>query len=247
VATEGDVLAKGPGFDHGGVGRSHRDAFGDGLSTGACGGRRGEFKLRRPAASTRAVPLLPPCNVRAAAPEGSIGGRFPLIRHLAITMPTALRCLVSMSLAILAAAALTSAAARADDRFTVLVIGDSLSAAYGMATEEGWVALLGERLAGRDIEVVNHSISGDTTAGGAGRLGSALARIEPDVVIIELGANDGLRGISPPATEDNLARMIAMSREGGANVLLLGMRMPPNYGPEYTEAFAAVFPRLADR
>ena len=162
-------------------------------------------------------------------------------------MPNALRCLVSMSLAIVAAAALSAAAARADGRFTVLVIGDSLSAAYGMATEEGWVALLGERLAARDIEVVNRSVSGDTTAGGAGRLGSALAEIGPDMVIIELGANDGLRGISPPATEDNLARMITMSREADATVLLLGMRMPPNYGPEYTEAFAAVFPRLAER
>ena len=162
-------------------------------------------------------------------------------------MPNALRCLVSMSLAIVAAAVLSAAAARADGRFTVLVIGDSLSAAYGMATRDGWVALLGERLAARDIEVVNRSVSGDTTAGGAGRLGSALAEIGTDVVIIELGANDGLRGISPPATEDNLARMITMSRETGANVLLLGMRMPPNYGPEYTEAFAAVFPRLAER
>lgn len=152
-----------------------------------------------------------------------------------------------MSLAIVAAAVLSAAAARADGRFTVLVIGDSLSAAYGMATRDGWVALLGERLAARDIEVVNRSVSGDTTAGGAGRLGSALAEIGPDMVIIELGANDGLRGISPPATEDNLARMITMSRETGANVLLLGMRMPPNYGPEYTEAFAAVFPRLAER
>lgn len=162
-------------------------------------------------------------------------------------MPNALRCLVSMSLVIAAAAVLWAAPSRADGRFTVLVIGDSLSAAYGMATEDGWVALLGERLAGRDIEVVNRSVSGDTTAGGAGRLGSALTGIRPDVVIIELGANDGLRGISPQATEDNLARMIAMSREAGAHVLLLGMRMPPNYGPEYTEAFAAVFPRLAER
>ncbi|MCZ7598086.1 MAG: arylesterase [Gammaproteobacteria bacterium] len=152
-----------------------------------------------------------------------------------------------MSLVIAAAAVLWAAPSRADGRFTVLVIGDSLSAAYGMATEDGWVALLGERLAGRDIEVVNRSVSGDTTAGGAGRLGSALTGIRPDVVIIELGANDGLRGISPQATEDNLARMIAMSREAGAHVLLLGMRMPPNYGPEYTEAFAAVFPRLAER
>ncbi len=152
-----------------------------------------------------------------------------------------------MSLAIVAAAVLSAAAARADGRFTVLVIGDSLSAAYGMATRDGWVALLGERLAARDIEVVNRSVSGDTTAGGAGRLGSALAEIGPDMVIIELGANDGLRGISPPATEDNLARMITMSREADATVLLLGMRMPPNYGPEYTEAFAAVFPRLAER
>lgn len=130
---------------------------------------------------------------------------------------------------------------------TVLVMGDSLSAAYGLAAEEGWVALLQKRL---DTEkpqwrVVNASISGETTAGGASRIDSALKEHAPAVVAIELGANDGLRGLPLEHTRANLERMIAASKQSGAEVLLIGIRIPPNYGPDYAQAFDAIFAELA--
>lgn len=127
------------------------------------------------------------------------------------------------------------------------MFGDSLSAAYGIAAKRGWVALLAERLQGErsDYSVVNASISGETTAGGVSRLPRALSRHKPAVVILELGANDGLRGLPVREMERNLAAMIGMSRKAGAKVLLVGMRVPPNYGPEYTQDFAAAFPGLA--
>jgi acyl-CoA thioesterase I len=130
---------------------------------------------------------------------------------------------------------------------TILVFGDSLSAAYGIAAQRGWVALLAERLQRErlDYSVVNASISGETTAGGVSRLPRALARNKPAVVILELGANDGLRGLPVPEMKKNLAAMIGMSRQAGAAVLLVGMRVPPNYGPEYTQDFAAAFRELA--
>ena len=130
---------------------------------------------------------------------------------------------------------------------TILVFGDSLSAAYGIAAKRGWVALLAERLQRErlDYSVVNASISGETTAGGVSRLPRALARHRPAVVILELGANDGLRGLPVPEMKKNLAAMIGMSRKAGAKVLLVGMRVPPNYGPQYTQDFAAAFVDLA--
>jgi acyl-CoA thioesterase-1 len=130
---------------------------------------------------------------------------------------------------------------------TILVFGDSLSAAYGIAAKRGWVALLAERLQRErlDYSVVNASISGETTAGGASRLPGALARHKPAVVILELGANDGLRGLPVPEMTKNLAAMIRLSHKAGAKVLLVGMRVPPNYGPEYTQDFAAAFAELA--
>lgn len=132
---------------------------------------------------------------------------------------------------------------------TILVFGDSLSAAYGLAAKRGWVALLAERLQRErlDYSVVNASISAETTAGGVSRLPRALAQHKPEIVILELGGNDGLRGL--PATEmaKNLSAMIELSRKAGARVLLVGMRMPPNYGPEYARDFAAVFDALARR
>jgi acyl-CoA thioesterase-1 len=120
-------------------------------------------------------------------------------------------------------------------------MGDSLSAGYGMAASQGWVSLLGERLqAGHPgWTVVNASISGETTAGGVSRIEAALSRTEPDVVVIALGANDGLRGLPLAQTRANLAKMVAASRKAGARVLLVGMRMPPNLGREYTEGFEA--------
>jgi acyl-CoA thioesterase-1 len=130
---------------------------------------------------------------------------------------------------------------------TILVFGDSLSAAYGIDAKRGWVALLAERLQRErlDYSVVNASISGETTAGGVSRLPRALSRHKPAVVILALGANDGLRGLPVPEMKKNLAAMIRMSQTAGAKVLLVGMRVPPNYGPEYTQDFAAAFAELA--
>jgi acyl-CoA thioesterase-1 len=131
---------------------------------------------------------------------------------------------------------------------TVLVVGDSISAAFGLDTGQGWVALLEKRLAeqGYEHRVVNASISGDTSAGAAARLPALLAEHRPSLVIIELGGNDGLRGQPPEQLQQNLAAMIDGSRASGAEVLLLGMRLPPNYGVRYTTAFAQVFTRLAE-
>lgn len=129
----------------------------------------------------------------------------------------------------------------------ILVMGDSLSAAYGIETSQGWVALLGQRLAARgyDYTVINASVSGDTSAQGLTRLPLELARHRPAIVILELGANDGLRGLSVPAMQQNLARIIALSKQAGAELLLLGILLPPNYGPDYTQKFSAVYPKLA--
>jgi acyl-CoA thioesterase-1 len=130
---------------------------------------------------------------------------------------------------------------------TLLVVGDSISAAFGMDTRQGWVALLEQRLnkQGFDHQVVNASISGDTSAGGAARLPALLAEHQPELVIIELGGNDGLRGQPPAQLQQNLAAMVQQSQKVGAEVLILGMQLPPNYGQRYTTAFAAVFPQVA--
>jgi acyl-CoA thioesterase-1 len=132
---------------------------------------------------------------------------------------------------------------------SILVFGDSLSAAYGMAQARGWVALLAERLKRErsDYSVVNASISGETSAGGAARIAKALAQHKPAVVILELGANDGLRGLPLAQMRQNLAGMIEQSQKTGARVLLVGMRMPPNYGPDYTRAFESTYAELARR
>jgi acyl-CoA thioesterase-1 len=129
------------------------------------------------------------------------------------------------------------------------VFGDSLSAAYGIAAKRGWVVLLGERLRRehRDYSVVNASVSGETTAGGLARLPRALERERPAILILELGANDGLRGLPIADMERNLQAMIALGRKAGAKVLLVGMRIPPNYGPDYVGGFADAFPRVAKR
>lgn len=133
---------------------------------------------------------------------------------------------------------------------TLLILGDSLSAAYGVQTEQAWVALLRERLnAGKfsGWKVVNASISGETTDGGLRRLPDLLERHQPDIVMIELGGNDGLRGFPPRVIRENIRRMIEQSQQAGAEVLLAGMQIPPNYGERYTQAFAAIFPELAKR
>ncbi|WP_137885548.1 arylesterase [Pseudomonas sp. 2FE] len=131
---------------------------------------------------------------------------------------------------------------------TVLVVGDSISAALGLETSQGWVALMQKRLVedGFEQNVVNASISGDTSAGGLARLPALLSEHRPSVVIIELGGNDGLRGQPPAQLQQNLAAMIDDSRAQGARVLLLGMRLPANYGERYNKAFAQVFTTLAE-
>jgi len=132
---------------------------------------------------------------------------------------------------------------------TVLVMGDSLSAAYGLSANEGWVALLGERIQQQrpGWRVVNASISGETSAGGAARIIDAVVRHRPEVVVIALGANDGLRGLPIEQTRINLARMIGAAHGAGARVLLVGMRMPPNLGGEYTRAFEETYRMLSQR
>ncbi|MDH5835131.1 arylesterase [Luteimonas kalidii] len=142
----------------------------------------------------------------------------------------------------------SAAAAASPAPRTVLVMGDSLSAGYGMAASEGWVSLLGERLAREQPgwQVVNASISGETTAGGSARIVAEVLRHRPDVVVIALGANDGLRGLPLAEARRNLARMIGASQHVGAKVLLVGMRMPPNLGPDYTAGFESNYRELAE-
>lgn len=133
---------------------------------------------------------------------------------------------------------------------TLLVVGDSLSAARGIDRDEGWVNLLRKRLASEapgQYKVINASISGDTTAAGLERLPEALEAHHPDIVLLELGGNDGLQGLPPERMQDNLAQMIEKSQASGARVALLGILIPPNYGQAYTKAFANVFPTLAGR
>lgn len=132
---------------------------------------------------------------------------------------------------------------------TVLVVGDSISAAFGLETQEGWVALLEERLLEHNPEfkVVNASISGETTGGGLARFPQLLSQHQPDYVIIELGGNDGLRGLSLTQMSSNLTGMVQQAKQQGAVVLLLGMRLPGNYGQRYTEAFYNVYQQIAER
>lgn len=131
---------------------------------------------------------------------------------------------------------------------SILVLGDSISAAYGMPLEQGWVALLEQKLEQEAVPhaVVNASISGDTSAGGLRRLPSLLNRYQPDIVIIELGGNDGLRGYPIGQLQDNLAAMIALSESAGAKVLILPMEIPPNLGKFYVDAFRASFPQAIE-
>jgi acyl-CoA thioesterase-1 len=132
---------------------------------------------------------------------------------------------------------------------TILVFGDSLSAAYGLTPQEGWVALLAQRLHGKGYgyQVVNASESGETSGGGLERLPRALELHKPSLVILELGANDGLRALPAAETHANLERMVQLARAAGARVLLIGIRIPPNYGPRYTAEFERVFPELANQ
>ena len=147
----------------------------------------------------------------------------------------------------LAAAALLFLAAPAFAADTVMVFGDSLSAAYGLSAREGWVSLLAERLAKAHSpwKVVNASVSGETTAGGASRLPPELERHRPSIVLIELGANDALRGQPVAAIRANLERMIALVRRSHAQPVLVGIMIPPNYGIDYAREFRELYPDVA--
>jgi acyl-CoA thioesterase-1 len=135
------------------------------------------------------------------------------------------------------------------DEPVILVLGDSISAGYGIKLSQGWVSLLEQRLLANGFphRVVNASISGDTSRGGLARLPDALDRHRPNLVILELGGNDGLRGLNLRELEKNMAAMIELSQQSGARVLIAEMRIPPNYGPRYTEKFQALFRELAER
>ncbi|MFM9113152.1 MAG: arylesterase [Polynucleobacter victoriensis] len=130
----------------------------------------------------------------------------------------------------------------------ILILGDSLSAEYGLPRGTGWVSLLDKRLVSNQLSwsLINASISGETSAGGQTRLATLLKTHQPQIVIVELGANDALRGLQLQATEKNLRQIIQSSKNAGARVLLLGMRIPPNYGPDYSNQFFGLFAKLAN-
>ncbi len=140
-----------------------------------------------------------------------------------------------------------TAAAPSSGQPVLVVLGDSLSAEYGLPRDTGWVALLRQRLAtGRvDYSVANASVSGDTTSGGRARLPAVLQRLKPSIVVVELGSNDALRGVPLATTEQNLRDIIADARHAHAKVVLVGMYVPANYGPDYTQKFHAVYTRLS--
>jgi len=149
--------------------------------------------------------------------------------------------------ALIVMSSLSSVLAYAKPTSVVLLFGDSLSAAYGIDQVEGWGSLLEQRIKQNNIpfRVINASISGDTTQNGLSRLSTSLTKHQPDVVIIELGANDGLRGLSLTQMKSNLARMIELSQQKDSQVVLVGMRIPPNYGKRYTDAFYETYASLA--
>jgi acyl-CoA thioesterase I len=159
-------------------------------------------------------------------------------------------CLLLSAIAFVAAhaaAPAADAAAPVAQQPTILVLGDSISAAYGIRVEQGWVALLQQKLKaqGYGYRVVNASVSGETTSGGAARLARALELHRPQVVILELGGNDGLRGLQLTEVRNNLEAMIRRTRAANARVVLVGMRIPPNYGPTYTREFQGLYSELA--
>ena len=142
----------------------------------------------------------------------------------------------------------SQAPSQAPTQPSILIFGDSLSAAYGIGEDEGWVTLLAERLKqeNSELKVINGSVSGETTTGGRSRLPSLLRRYTPAYVLIELGGNDGLRGLPLALMRENLTEMITLSKTSGATVLIAGMQIPPNYGPRYTEPFYAQYAELAE-
>ncbi len=172
---------------------------------------------------------------------------WPRRMQCAIGWVATLSMLLGLALGVATAQPVAKAAPAPAAQRNVLVMGDSLSASYGLAASQGWVALTADRIAKTrpGWRVVNASISGETTAGGASRIDGELKRNRPAVVVIELGANDGLRGLPLAQSRTNLDRMIRASKANGAKVLLIGMRMPPNLGRDYTKGFEENFSSLA--
>ena len=132
---------------------------------------------------------------------------------------------------------------------TLLILGDSISAGYGLEPGQGWVALLDQHLKQQTspLQVINASVSGDTTSGGLSRLPGLLAEFQPTLLVIELGGNDGLRGTPLKLIEANLLKLVELGQQAGAQVVLFGMRIPPNYGPRYSEGFYRLYARVAER
>ncbi|HEY3599136.1 MAG TPA: arylesterase [Paraburkholderia sp.] len=145
------------------------------------------------------------------------------------------------------AAAAVATRASAETKPVIVVLGDSISAEYGLPRDTGWVMLMRRRLADErlDYSVANASISGDTTSGGRARLPALMERLKPTIVIVELGANDALRGVPLSTTEDNLRTIIEMAQQGHAKVVLVGMYVPPNYGPDYSQKFHGLYGELS--
>lgn len=158
-----------------------------------------------------------------------------------------MRCFSGMSRLVLGLLLFSCVSISSANEQTILIIGDSLSAGYGIDIEQGWVKLLQRRLIEEKYlySVINDSISGDTTSNGLARLIKALVKYHPEIVIIELGGNDGLRGITLASMRENLAKMIKLSQKAKAKVLLVGVPLPPNYGPAYIKQFQAVYTELA--
>ena len=179
---------------------------------------------------------------RGRLPAGPVSGSVQRTALWAMgRLVTHLRCVLAAALVLAASAAVPAGAP------VLLVLGDSLSTGYGFDVERGWVRLLERRLAerGHEHRVVNASISGETTRGALGRLPELLRAHRPSIVIVELGGNDGLRGISLEVTREQLRAIATKSLGSGARVLLLGMRLPPNYGPVYTQRFHAIYHDVA--
>jgi acyl-CoA thioesterase-1 len=183
------------------------------------------------------LPIVETVRRSAAAAARLVASSTLVVFSLFVLAPPA------VSLAATAPSAVPSATGAP----TLVVLGDSLSAGYGIRIEEGWVALLQKRLReqGYGYRVVNASVSGETTGGALARLPRVLQVHRPAIVIVELGGNDGLRGVPVPEMRSNLERIVALSRQAGADVLIAGMQIPSNYGPQYTKQFAATFGDVA--
>lgn len=180
----------------------------------------------------------------------TLGPTQPVIRSIADAVYRMFRraLLLVIGMACFAASPpIATAQASAGSKGTLLIYGDSLSASYGIDVQRGWPTLLTQWLTtnGPRLRVVNRSLSGETTHGGLQRMKRALIQENPSIVILALGANDGLRGLSLTQTEENLRQMIRLAKSHGARVLLVGIALPPNYGEDFTRRFAAIYPRLS--